>query len=230
MPKKLSGWIKHHNVSAFFILAFTISWAIWIFVRFVIAQNGIFHPLYFIGVFGPFLSAVIVTGMTEKWSGLWQWFRKIFNFRINIGWFLLIGLLGPIGVALYQFSLYLLLGGEPDFSKTYPWLKYFIVVPITALFAGGNEEPGWRGFALPELLKIQHPLLASFFLGIMWAVWHYFPMPLDVILGLPDYIVLKTIVYWTIATILVIMTKGSLGYTNEGKKSNQSNESANATY
>lgn len=286
MPKKLSGWIKHHNVSAFFILAFTISWAIWIFTRFVIAQKGIFHPFYFVGVFGPFLSAVIVTGITEKWSGLWQWFRKTFNFRINIGWSLLVGFLGPIGVALCQFGLYLLLGGEPDFSKAYPWLKYFIVVPITTLFAGGNEEPGWRGFALPELLKIQHPLLASFFLGIMWAVWHvpwylstgwpgedywfgwfvintvglsfimtwlylkssmsvipvmlfhqgtnhvwhYFPMPSDVILGLPDWIVLKTIVYWTIATILVIITKGSLGYTIEGKKSNQSNESANATY
>ena len=172
MLKKLSGWIKHHNVIAFFIFAFTISWAIWIFVRFVIAQKGIFHPLYFVGVFGPFLSAVIITGITEKRSGLWQWFRKTFNFRINIGWYLLVGLLGPIGVALCQFGIYLLLGGEPDFSKAYPWYKYFIVVPITALFAGGNEEPGWRGFALPELLKIQHPLLASFFLGIMWAFWH----------------------------------------------------------
>ena len=42
-------------------------------------------------------------------------------------------------------------------------------------------------------------------------VWHYFPMPSDVISGLPDWIVLKTIVYWTIAIILVIVTKGSLG-------------------
>jgi membrane protease YdiL (CAAX protease family) len=265
--KKLTGWIKQHNVTAFFIFAFAFSWIIWISVRLIIAQRGVFHPFYFVGVFGPFLSAIIVTVITERWSGLWQWFRKTFNFRINIGWYLIGGLLGPIAVALYQFSLYLFLGGEPDFSKADQWWNYLISVPIGALFAGGNEEPGWRGFALPQLLKKLHPLVASLFLGIMWAlwhipftfstggdvsyqwfvwfiintvglsfimtwlyfkssmsvipvilfhqgtnqVWHYFPMPSDVISGLPDWIVLKTIVYWTIAIVLVIVSRGNLG-------------------
>ena len=266
--KELTGWIKQHNVTAFFIFAFAISWTIWISVRLFLAQSGVFHTFYFVGVFGPFLSAIIVTVITERWSGLWQWFRKTFNFRINIGWYLIGGLLGPIGVALYQFSLYLLLGGESDFSKANPWWNYLISVPIGALFAGGNEEPGWRGFALPQLIKTQHPLVASLFLGLMWAlwhipfsfltgggdvsyhwfawfiintvglsfimtwlyfkssmsvipvilfhqatnhVWHYFPMPSDVISGLPDWIVLKTIVYWTIAIVLVIVSRGNLG-------------------
>jgi membrane protease YdiL (CAAX protease family) len=273
--KKLTGWIKQHNVTAFFIFAFAISWTIWISVRLFIAQKGVFHPFYFVGVFGPFLSAIIVTVITERSSGLWQWFRKTFNFRINIGWYLIGGLLGPIGVALYQFSLYLLLGGEPDFSKANQWWNYLISVPIGALFAGGNEEPGWRGFALPKLLKKQHPLVASLFLGIMWAVWHvpwylstgwpgedywfgwflintvglsfimtwlyfkssmsvipvilfhqgtnhvwhYFPMPSDVISGLPDWIVLKTIVYWTIAILLVIVSKGNLGFDLKNRNS-----------
>lgn len=267
MTKELSGWVKQYKVTAFFVFAFVISWTIWFSVRLFLAQKGVFHPFYYVGVFGPFLSAIIVTGITERWSGLRQWLRKTFNFRINIGWYLIGGLLGPIGVALFQFSLYLLFGGEPDFSKAYPWWKYLIIVPITALFAGGNEEPGWRGFALPQLLKKQHPLVASLFLGIMWAtwhipftlstgwgggsygfawfiintvglsfimtwlyfkssmsvipvmlfhqgtnhVWHYFPMPSDVIPGLPDWIVLKTIVYWTLAIILMIVTKGRLG-------------------
>jgi hypothetical protein len=111
-------------VTAFFIFAFAISWIIGISVRLLLAQSGVFHPFYFVGVFGPFLSAVTVTVMTERWSGLWQWFRKTFNFRINIGWYLIGGILGSIGVALFQLSLYLLLGGEPDFSKAYPWWKY----------------------------------------------------------------------------------------------------------
>jgi membrane protease YdiL (CAAX protease family) len=270
MMKELSIWIKQHNATAFFVFAFLISWSIWISVRLFLAQKGVFHPFYFAGVFGPFLSAVIVSGITERWSGLRQWFRKTFNFRINIGWYLIGGLLGPIGVALFQLGLYLFLGGESDFSKAYPWWKYLIIVPIWALFAGGNEEPGWRGFALPKLLKRQSPLVASLFLGLMWAiwhipltlstggkdvnyhwffwfifntvglsfimtwlyfkssksvipvmlfhqgtnhVWHYFPMPSDVIPGLPDWIVLKTIVYWTIAIVLMIITKGRLGST-----------------
>ena len=42
------------------------------------------------------------------------------------------------------------------------------------LFVGGpvNEEPGWRGFALPRLLKIFSPLVASIILGFIWALWH----------------------------------------------------------
>jgi membrane protease YdiL (CAAX protease family) len=272
--KKICRLIKQHNVTAFFVFAFVISWTIWICVRLFLAKKGVFHPLYFVGVFGPLLSAVIVTWITERGSGLRKWIRTTFNFRIHIGWYLIGGLLGPIGVALYHFSLYLLLGGEPDFSKADSWWNYLLSVPIGALFAGGNEEPGWRGFALPQLLKKQHPLVASLFLGIMWAawhvplslstgsagasygfgwfiintvglsfimtwlyfkssmsvipvmlfhqgtnhVWHYFPMPSDVIIGLPDWIVLKTIVYWTIAITLVIVTKGRLGSSIEERK------------
>jgi len=37
-------------------------------------------------------------------------------------------------------------------------------------------------------------------------------MPDDVLSGIDDFIVLKTIVYWTIAAILMITTKGRLGY------------------
>ena len=172
MMKELGIWIKQHNATAFFVFAFLISWSIWISVRLFLVQKGVFHPFYFVGVFGPFLSAVIVSGITDRWSGLRQWLRKTFNFRISIGWYLIGVLFGPLAVALFQLCLYLLLGGEPDFSKAYPWWKYFIVVPITALFAGGNEEPGWRGFALPQLLKRQSPVVASLFLGIIWAIWH----------------------------------------------------------
>lgn len=183
-------WIKQHNVTAFFVFTFAISWIIWISVRLCIAQKGVLHLLYFAGVFGPFLAAIIVTSATENKSGLWKWLRQTFNFRINIGWYLLGGLLGPISVALYQFSLYMLLGGEFDFSKANPWWNYFISVPIGALFAGGNEEPGRRGFALPHLLKKQHPLVASLFLGIMWLFGIYHLLfqlegKILIIIGLP---------------------------------------------
>ena len=34
------------------------------------------------------------------------------------------------------------------------------------------EEMGWRGFALPMLLRSMSPLAASIVLGLMWAAWH----------------------------------------------------------
>jgi membrane protease YdiL (CAAX protease family) len=40
------------------------------------------------------------------------------------------------------------------------------------LAGGGNEEPGWRGFALPRLLDQYSALTASGIIGVAWAVWH----------------------------------------------------------
>jgi Type II CAAX prenyl endopeptidase Rce1-like len=35
-----------------------------------------------------------------------------------------------------------------------------------------GEELGWRGFALPELLKNRSPWLAGLMLGVIWGIWH----------------------------------------------------------
>jgi len=43
---------------------------------------------------------------------------------------------------------------------------------VTALAGGGNEEPGWRGVALPCLLAHMVPVPATLVLGLVWALWH----------------------------------------------------------
>ena len=270
---KPSVWIKKHQVIAFFIFTFAFSWCLWI--PEIIITGGKMSLLTYAGGFGPFLSAVVIIWIVEKRAGLHQWFRRTFRLRINILWYLLGALFLPIMVVLLQFGLYLLWGGQPDFSNASPWWLYLLNLPIVMLFAGGNEEPGWRGFALPKLLTKRNPLTASLILGILWASWHipqffnplwsgaetpfawflanvvglsfimtwlyyrssrsifpvmlfhqatniiwnYFPMPDDVLSGIDDFIVLKTIVYWTIAIVLLIATKGRLGYQSEPSSS-----------
>lgn len=44
------------------------------------------------------------------------------------------------------------------------------------LFTAALEEPGWRGYLLPQLQHRFSPLLASLFVWLPWAVWH---APLD---------------------------------------------------
>lgn len=40
------------------------------------------------------------------------------------------------------------------------------------LIGGGNEELGWRGFALPRLQEGYTDLTASLVIGFLWFLWH----------------------------------------------------------
>ena len=44
------------------------------------------------------------------------------------------------------------------------------------IFTAVYEEPGWRGFLLPQLQRRFSPLVASIFVWLPWAMWH---APLD---------------------------------------------------
>ena len=53
------------------------------------------------------------------------------------------------------------------------WVPLFVTgVLMTGFFRGGLEEPGWRGFMLPELQKTYSPLSASLLIAVAWALWH----------------------------------------------------------
>lgn len=54
----------------------------------------------------------------------------------------------------------------------------FVAFSMNLILGGSmGEEFGWRGFALPLLLKKFNPTAASIILGIIWAFWH---LPIDI--------------------------------------------------
>jgi membrane protease YdiL (CAAX protease family) len=54
------------------------------------------------------------------------------------------------------------------------WNPKFLAVQFAAWFVLAlGEELGWRGFALPILLKKRSVFNASLLLGIIWCVWHF---------------------------------------------------------
>lgn len=168
----MKQWIGRHQLISYFVLAFAISWGIWIPVIRLLARDGEFHPLIFVGVFGLFGAAIIVTWVSEGRRGLGKWLKRSFNIRINPAWYLLSWIVLPIAVGGLHFLVYRIFGGQADFTGPTPWVKFIISVPIAAIIAGGNEEPGWRGFALPRMVDRLGPLKASLSLGLIWSVWH----------------------------------------------------------
>jgi membrane protease YdiL (CAAX protease family) len=249
-------------VALYFALALAITWAILIPALSAVPED---RQILFIipAAFGPFFAAIVAIGVGRRTAELRRWLGQIFTLRIPAILYITGAFFLPIGVGALQYGLYRILGGEPALSTATPWYQYLAYLIPTALLTGGNEEPGWRGFALPALLERFHPVLASIILGVIHAAWHlplmshydttfgcyvfnvlpltfifnwlylksrgrvipvmlfhagtnvigdFIPTPAVVLGGLGTGFVLRGIVYWAIAIVLIILTRGRLGY------------------
>ena len=246
----------------YFVLTFVITWGILIPTQSAVPEDR--QTLFYIlAAFGPFLSAVITIWMSKGRTALYQWLRQVFRLRIPAILYLAGAFFLPFVIGVLHYGLYRVLGGEFDFSTALPWYLYLINLLLVTLLFGGNEEPGWRGFALPALLERFHPMLAALILGTIHAAWHlpllsqygttfgwylFNLIPLTVVLnwfylksrksvvpvmllhastnvignliptsmivvgGLGTFTVLRGLAYWAMAIVIVVLTKGSLGY------------------
>lgn len=66
-------------------------------------------------------------------------------------------------------------GGNEFFTLTPTVLVSLIAYyPFIFFFGGGlNEEPGWRGFAVPRMQRSYSPLIAGLIIGVIWSTWHF---------------------------------------------------------
>jgi membrane protease YdiL (CAAX protease family) len=81
---------------------------------------------------------------------------------------------------------------------------------LAAMFLDGGalfEENGWRGFALPLLLKQFNPITASIVLGLMWAFWHI-PVKFDLALtyGVGNFLLMFSMLTIKFVLLSIIMT------------------------
>jgi membrane protease YdiL (CAAX protease family) len=251
---------KPIQITLYFVLTVLITWSFLIpWARGPQGKGSLALPC---AGYGPFLAAVIVIWSSKGRTGLRHWLVKAFRLRIPVILYLAGAFFLPFLIGGLQYGLYSVLGGEPDFSTANPWDQYVANLVLVLLLYGGNEEPGWRGFALPALLERFHPLLATLVLGVIHSAWHlpmlthygdtfgwylfnlipltvvfnwfylksggsvipvmllhagvnvianFIPTPDAVLGGLGSFTVLRGMVYWAMAIVLVILTKGRLG-------------------
>ena len=159
------------SLGVFFALAFIWTWAFMIpAVTFAPEYLRIFLIIF--AAFGPFFSAMVTLRIFDGKEKLKSWLRTIFKFKIPWYLYLAGAFLIPILIGALQYLTYRILGGVPNPGSAEPWYMYLFALIPTMLLTGGNEEPGWRGYALPVLNKLTSPLLAGLILGVVHSLWH----------------------------------------------------------
>jgi membrane protease YdiL (CAAX protease family) len=168
-PVRERPWIETHQVGAFFILTFAISWSMWL-LFYLVGENALGYVLFGIGGFGPLIAAATITRYTG--GSIRQWATPIVRWRVPARWYLYA--LGLPVVIWTMINIELaLLGEEIDVSLLPGRLltalgTFFLVMTV----GGGLEEPGWRGFALGRLQQRLTPVKATLLLGFVWGLWH----------------------------------------------------------
>ena len=143
MPR-FTVWLQHHRLSAFFVLAYAISWSSW--------------PLYAVGLMpgmeflpiGPLLAAFLVTGLAWGRSGLKAWGRRLIRWRVDWTWYAVALLLPPLMALVAGFANMAL--GAPASG---PGGSDLAGAPDGVRRAAGESDgrPLGRGARLPRLRR-----------------------------------------------------------------------------
>jgi hypothetical protein len=161
MMYRLLGVVKRHPIITFFVLTYVIAWV----------------PLPFgsFGAYAPLVAALIVIPLTQGLSGLKELGLRMIRWRVRWYWYV-VAITLPLAVHLVTVGLNVAAGvGIPPqgFTSLTTFLMLFAVRLANPLDGPLGEDPGWRGFALPELQGLGYsPLLATVVLAVLISGWH----------------------------------------------------------
>jgi len=127
------------------------------------------HPLHYLAAFGPSIAGIAMTAATEGWAGLRQLLARVAPKWGVAPWYAAV----LLGFPAANFAATWLLARH-SLSGLPSWARLLWLVPITLVTDTGplGEEFGWRGFALPRLLRRWPPLPSALLLGAIWWAWH----------------------------------------------------------
>lgn len=165
---------------SFFALAYLGSWLLW--SPWWLSESGLgllpfelpfsaVAGINQLGLFaGPFAAAFIVTRIIDGREGLRAFRRRIFRWRAGPFWWIMALAIVPSATGL---GYALLPGSNTSGFASIATVGILATTYLVYLLGGPlQEEPGWRGFALPRLQQRFHPAIAALVLGLLHCVWH----------------------------------------------------------
>ena len=182
-PAPLAGTASRPNwvsIALYIVLAFGISWIIWIGLR---AIGVAFIVRVSIGMFGPAIAATLVR-LTRREGFADAGLRLTAKGQRGAGLMYLAAYLAPPILIAAGIGLVLLTGYQHwAFSQnlhafqltltnilTQTALAFTLALPFNMIFTFG-EEFGWRGYLLPRLTPLGG-IPAAIITGIIWGLWH----------------------------------------------------------
>lgn len=187
------NWIARHQLVSFFVLTYLITYAIALISLYVaeVPENSLF---YYIMIFSPTISALIIAGAAGGWQGIKKLLSGFTRWKFGFGW-----VIAVLSLTLFPLAIviiYRLLGNDapgmaPGTTASFLLLNLFYTLVRGPL----AEETGWRGFALPRLQRKLNALVSGLVLGVIWSFWHlpfYFISAGKVGIPFPIYVVMVT--------------------------------------
>ena len=135
------------------------------------SNNNLFVMLL---IYAPTITGLILTIIFEGWQGLVALFKRGLLF-IKPKWWLIAIFILPLILMVFGLFTYL----SRIEANSFNWKLYFGTFPLLIfsfnLFTDAGpigEELGWRGYALPRLLQLHSPIVASSILSFFWTAFH----------------------------------------------------------
>ena len=205
-----NNWVSRHQLVSFFVLTYIITYAIALVSLYAVEvpANSFF---YYVMIFGPTISALVVSGIAGGWQGIKKLLSGFTRWKFKFGW--VIAVLSLTLVPLIIVLIYGLLGNEAPGIASGTTASFMLLNLLYTLINGPlAEETGWRGFALPRLQRRFGALVSSLILGVVWSFWHlpfYFISAGKVGIPFPIYVVMVTALS-IFTTWIYNNTKGNL--------------------
>jgi uncharacterized protein len=168
--------MRRHRLTAFFLLAFAISWGIPGLFLLMSSVGAVdisvqrHSPLAYLFFWGPALSALVLVAVTQGRVGIAAFAGRMYQGRYKWRWWTSV----VIGVPMLKLLAYALADDAvpPSVLASTLTAEVLLWTALTALIESPVAELGWRGYALPLLQRHMSGFVAALVLGALWALWY----------------------------------------------------------